>query len=63
MKELDDKSFCIGNELKVSNMLKQIRCILYNADIFIALPGGLKTLEGISNITYWAKLNFHQKSL
>ena len=44
-------------------MPKQIGCMFYNADTFIALPGNLKTLEGISSIVYWAKLNFHQKLL
>ena len=37
--------------------------ILYNAEAFVALPGGLEALDAIFSITYWAKLNFHQKSL
>ena len=63
VKELDNKSFYIGNELRVSSMPERMGCMLYNADAFITLPGGLETLEGISSITYWAKLNFHQKPL
>ena len=63
MKEWDDKSFCIGNELKVSIMPKWMECMFYNAYAFIALLDGLETLEGISSITYWNKLNFHQKPL
>ena len=37
--------------------------MFYNAKVFIALFGGLETLDGISSITYQAKLNFHKKSL
>ena len=35
----------------------------FNVEAFIALPSGLKMLDGIFNITYWAKLNFHKKLL
>ena len=63
MNELDDKSFCIGNELRVSSMLERMWCMLYNADAFITLPSGLETLKGISSIAYWAKLNFHKKTI
>ena len=63
VKELDEKVYSIGNELRVSSMPERMGCMLYNADAFIALPGGLETLEGISSIAYWAKLNFHQKPL
>ena len=63
MKELDDKNFCIGIELRVSSMHEWMRCMLYNADAFIALLGGLETLEGIFSIVYQAKLNFRQKPL
>ena len=52
MKELNNKSFGIDNELRVSSMLERIGCTLYNANVFIALPSGLETLEGISNIAY-----------
>ena len=40
-----------------------MRYMFYNIETFIALPGGLETLDGISSITYWAKLNFHKKPL
>ena len=52
MKELDDKSFGIGNELRVSSMPEWIGSMLYNVDTFIALLGDLETLEGISSIVY-----------
>ena len=63
MKELDDKSFGIVNELKVSSMPEQMGYMFYNANAFITLLGGFETLEGISSIVYWAKLNFHQMPL
>ena len=63
VKELDDKSFNISNELRVSSMLERMGCMLYNANAFTALPSGLEILEGISSIAYWAKLNFHQNLL
>ena len=59
MKELDNKIFCTGNELRVLSLPKQMGSMLYNVDTFITLPIGLKTLEEISIIAYWAKLNFH----
>ena len=63
MKELDGKSFDIGNELRVSSMPERMGCMLYNTNAFIALPNGLKTLKGIFSIAYWVKLNVRQKSL
>ena len=63
MKELDNKIFCIGNELRVSSILEWMGCILYNIDAFITLPGGLETLDEISSIAYQDELNFHQKPL
>ena len=37
--------------------------MFYNAKAFIAQPSGLETFDGISNITYWAKLNSNKKAL
>ena len=37
--------------------------MFYNAEAFIAIHGGLETLDGITNIAYWDKLNFHKKPL
>jgi hypothetical protein len=34
-----------------------------HADAFIALPGGLGTLEEIFHISSWAQLNIHQKPI
>ena len=44
-------------------MPKHIRFIFYNADAFIALLSGLEMLDGVSNIAYMVKLNFHKKLL
>ncbi|XVE57257.1 hypothetical protein DITRI_Ditri04bG0077100 [Diplodiscus trichospermus] len=37
--------------------------MLDNYDVFIALPGGIGTLEKIFQIASWAQLNIHQKSI
>ena len=63
LKGVDDKKYNIGKELKVSILPEHIWCMFYNVEVIIALPSGLETLDGISSITYWAKLNFYQKSL
>ena len=63
VKELDSHIFSIRHELLVSSLLKHIGKMLYNVEAFIALPGGLETLDGILSITYWDKLNFHKKPL
>ena len=63
IKNLDDKKFAMGTEIRVLSMPERMGCMLYNADAFIALPGGLETLDGVSSISYWAKLNFHKKPL
>ena len=52
----------LGTQLRVSNLHERYGVML-NAEAFIALPGGVETLEGISSIIYWAKLNFHRKPL
>ena len=50
--ELEDISFCIGNELRVLSMPEWMGCMLYNVDAFITLLADLETLEGISSIAY-----------
>lgn len=45
---LAEKGICgktIGNELRVWTMPERIQVMLYFSDAFIALPGGLGTLE------------------
>ena len=56
-------SHTLGNELRVSSMHEKMGSMLYNADAFIALPGGLGTLEEVFNIVSWAHLNIHKKPL
>lgn len=53
----------LGNELQVSSMHERMANMLYNSDAFIALPGGLGTLEEIFNIASWSQLCIHQKPL
>lgn len=53
----------VGREIRVSNLPHRMALMLHSADAFIALPGGLETLDGISSIGFWAKLNFHHKPL
>ena len=63
VKELEGHIFSIGYDLQVSNLPERMGWMFYTAEAFIALPGGLETLDGISSVAYWAKLNFHQKPL
>ena len=41
----------VGSEFQVSSMYERIANMVYNADAFIALPGGFGTLEEIFQIT------------
>ena len=63
VKELQGQFFTFGDVLSVSSLPERMGCMFYIAQAFIALPGGLETLDGISSIAYWAKLNFHKKPL
>jgi uncharacterized protein (TIGR00730 family) len=40
-----------------------MNAMFVHADAFIALPGGLGTLEEIFHISSWAQLNIHQKPI
>jgi hypothetical protein len=40
-------------------MSKRMNAMFDYADAFIALPGGLGTLEEIFHISSWAQLNIH----
>ena len=51
----------IGEELQVSTMSERLSVMFNHAEAFIALPGGLGTLEEIFRISSWAQLNIHQK--
>ncbi|XVE86512.1 hypothetical protein DITRI_Ditri18aG0039600 [Diplodiscus trichospermus] len=37
--------------------------MLDNSDAFIALPGGIGTLDEILQIAFWAQLNIHHKPI
>ena len=53
----------IGEELQVSTMSDRMNAMFDHADAFIALLGGLDTLEEIFHIFSWAHLNIHQKPI
>jgi uncharacterized protein (TIGR00730 family) len=53
----------VGEELQVSTMFKRMDTMFAHVDAFIALPGGLGTLEEIFHIFSWAQLNIHQKPI
>jgi len=53
----------IGEELQVSTMSERLNTIFKHVDAFIALPGGLGTLEEIFHISSWAQLHIHHKHI
>jgi len=53
----------IGNELHVSTMSDRMNVMFNHVDAFIALPGGLGTLEKIFHISSWAQLHIHHKHI
>jgi uncharacterized protein (TIGR00730 family) len=53
----------IGEELQVSTMFDRMNAMFNYADAFIALPGGLGTLEEIFHISSWAQLHIHHKPI
>jgi len=53
----------VGEELQVSTMSDQMTTMFNHADAFIALPGGLGTLEEIFHISSWAQLHIHHKPI
>ena len=59
----NDTSPSLGCELRVSSIHEKMGSMLFNADAFIALPGGLGTLEEIFDVASWAQLNIHKKPL
>ena len=53
----------VKEELQVSTMSERLSIMFNHADAFIALPGGLGTLEEIFHISSWAQLNIHKKPI
>ncbi|XVF33931.1 hypothetical protein REPUB_Repub18cG0013600 [Reevesia pubescens] len=53
----------VEDEIMVSCMHERMNIMIENANVFIALPGGFRTLEEILQIAYWAQLNIHQKPI
>ena len=53
----------IGEELQVPTMSDRLNTMFNRVDAFIALPGGLGTLEEIFHISSWAQLHIHHKPI
>jgi hypothetical protein len=53
----------IREELQVPTMFDRLNAMFNHADAFIALPGGLGTLEEIFHISSWAQLHIHDKPI
>ena len=53
----------LGTELQVISLHEKMANLMNNTDAFIALPGGLGTLEEIFNTASWAQLCLHHKPL
>jgi hypothetical protein len=53
----------IGEELQVSTMYDRLNAMFNHTDAFIALLGGLGTLEEIFHISFWAQLHIHHKPI
>lgn len=49
--------------IEVASMTERKQLLIDNSDVFVALPGGLGTLEEIAQVISWAKLGLHHKSL
>jgi len=53
----------IGEELQVLTMSDRLDAMFNHVDAFIALLGGLGTLEEIFHISSWAQLHIHHKPI
>jgi len=53
----------IGDELQVSTMSDRLNAMFNHIDAFIALLGGLGTLEEIFHIFSWVQLHIHHKPI
>ena len=51
----------VTNLIEVSSMHERKQVMFELADGFLALPGGLGTLEELAEITTWAQLGIHRK--
>ena len=53
----------VGEEMQVLSMHERIAQMYLCANAFIALPGGLGTLEELFQMASWAPLRIHQKPI
>ena len=49
--------------VEVTSMHERKMAMFERADAFVALPGGLGTLEELTELTTWAQLRFHAKPI
>jgi len=63
LKKENASNLTIGIEFKVLTMQQCMSRMLLNSDVFIALPGGILSLQEVMSILFWADGNFHQKPL
>jgi len=63
LKKDNDFSLTIGTKFKFSTMQECMTRMLRNSDAFIALPGGILSLQEVMSILFWADGNFHRKPL
>ncbi|CAB4018587.1 probable cytokinin riboside 5 -monophosphate phosphoribohydrolase LOG4 [Paramuricea clavata] len=59
--ERDPESTLIGDTITVEDMHARKKMFCEKADAFIALPGGIGTLEEIVEMICWARLKLHTK--
>ena len=52
-----------GEELIVTSMFERIIEMINHSDAFIALPGGLGTMEEVFTVASWNHLNIHKSRL
>jgi uncharacterized protein (TIGR00730 family) len=49
--------------IEVGSMHERKKCMFELADAFVALPGGLGTLEELAEIATWAQIGLHRKPI
>ncbi|KAL4377169.1 hypothetical protein GQ457_02G026890 [Hibiscus cannabinus] len=53
----------IGKEVRVNSIQERIALMMHSSDAFIALPGGIGTLEEIVCVTSWSSLTRNKKPI
>lgn len=63
LKEREVMLMEVSELIVTSDMHERKRAMFDRADAFVALPGGIGTLEEVVEITTWAQLDQHQKPI